>query len=394
MKIVQNAELVPLIMPNKLRIFIIAGEVSGDALAARVMRQMPDAEFVGIGGSAMVAAGLKPIFPMSDLAVMGIIEVLAHVRTLTRRISDAVRAIIETKPDLVLTVDAPGFAKSVIKKLRGCRPGREMIARGLRFHHIVAPQVWAWRPGRAKKYAELFDKLYAFFDFEVPYFTKYGLNTMAVGHPIAENVVNLVNNTGKREREKIITLVPGSRMSEVKRLMPVFQNVAETIRSCGYVNYKFAIPVVETTADYIKTAIMNWKCKPEIVDSDARYDLYRRTYVAVVASGTVSAELAMLHVPTIVAYKMNKITTLIGRLLIKVRWVSLINILLNKTVFPEFLGGAATADNILNALDSIALPANRAKMIADLKSGDKLWIRSNGMPSEIIADDIRKSVKH
>lgn len=379
-------------MPNKeIKIFIIAGEVSGDALAARVMKRMYGrAEFVGIGGAAMISCGLKSIFPMADLSVMGITEVLAHVRTLTRRINQTVDAIITTRPDLVLTVDSPGFAKSVIKKLRSSRAGREMIADGLKFHHIVAPQVWAWRPGRAKKYARIFDKLYAFFDFEVPYFTKYGLDTIAVGHPIAENIMDLPH--AKKTDEKIITLVPGSRMSEVKKLMPVFRHFVETINSCGYRGYKFAIPTVETTKEYVQREIKDWAVIPELVAADMRYELYQKTYVAVVASGTVSAELAMLHVPAIVTYKMNRLTTLIGHLLINVKWVSLVNILLNRAVYPEFLGADATAENIINEFDTIILPANRNKMIAELHVADDMWVRPEGAASQIIADDILKSV--
>lgn len=376
---------------KKIKIFIIAGEVSGDALAARVMRRMVGrADFVGVGGAAMTACGLKSIFPMSDLSVMGITEVLSHARTLTQRIKQTVRAIIDARPDLVLTVDSPGFARSVIKKLRTSSAGRELIAAGLRFHHIVAPQVWAWRPGRAKKYAQIFDKLYAFFDFEVPYFTKYGLDTIAVGHPIAENIMDLP--PAPKVRDKIITLVPGSRISEVKKLLPVFRRVVETINSCGYMGYKFAIPTVETTDEYVRREIKDWAVKPEPIAADARYELYQKTYVAVVASGTVSAELAMLHVPAIVAYKMNRITTLIGHLLINVKWVSLVNILLNRTVYPEFLGAAATSENIINEFDSIILPANRDKMIADLHAADNMWVRPNGVASQIIADDILKSV--
>lgn len=376
---------------KKIKIFIIAGEVSGDALAARVMRRMANAaEFIGIGGHDMVACGLKSIFPLGDLSVMGITEVLARARTLTHRIKQTVEAIIESKPDLVLTVDSPGFAYSVIKKLRASRAGQKMIADGLRFHHIVAPQVWAWRPGRAKKYARVFDKLYAFFDFEVPYFTKYGLDTIAVGHPIAENIMELAKS--KPTDEKIITLVPGSRVGEVKKLMPVFRRVVETLNSCGYMGYKFAIPTVETTERCVRAALRDWTIKPDIVGADVRYDLYRRTYVAIAASGTVSVELAMLHVPTIVTYKMNPITTLIGRLLIKVRWVSLVNILLNRSVYPEFLGGDATAENIINEFDSIILPANRDKMIAELHAADNMWVRPEGVASQIIADDILNTI--
>ncbi|MBP3340404.1 MAG: lipid-A-disaccharide synthase, partial [Alphaproteobacteria bacterium] len=159
---------------KKIKVFIIAGEVSGDVLGGRIMSAMPDAEFVGIGGENMQAAGLMSLFPMSDLAVMGAVEVLAHARTLTRRIRQTVDAIVELKPDVVVSIDAPGFAKSVIKQIRKSSDGQRLIADGLRFHHVVAPQVWAWRAGRAKKYAQTFDKLYAFFDFEVPYFTKFG----------------------------------------------------------------------------------------------------------------------------------------------------------------------------------------------------------------------------
>lgn len=382
----------PLAMRNKkLKIFIVAGEVSGDALAARVMRRMAsNAEFIGIGGAAMTACGLKSIFPMADLSVMGVIEVLGHVRTLTRRINQTVDAIIAEKPDLVLTVDSPGFAKAVIKKLRASRAGREMIEKGLRFHHIVAPQVWAWRPGRAKKYAQIFDKLYAFFDFEVPYFTKYGLNTIAVGHPIAENIMDLPRT--KKTNEKIITLVPGSRISEVKKLMPIFRRVVETINSCGYMGYRFAIPTVETTKEYVENAVKDWVVRPETVDSDARYELYRQTYVAIVASGTVSAELAMLHVPAIVTYKMNRITTMIGHLLIKVKWVSLVNILLNRLVYPELLGADATAENIINEFDTIILPANRTRMVQELHAADDMWVRPEGVASKIIADDILNTI--
>ena len=382
-------------MPNKKPlIFIIAGEVSGDALGARIMRQMANsANFVGIGGAAMCSCGLRSVFPLADLSVMGVIEVLAHARTLKRRIHETVQAIIDSQPDIVLTIDSPGFARSVIKKLRRLSAGQELIANGLRFHHIVAPQVWAWRPGRAKKYAKIFDKLYAFFDFEVPYFTKYGLDTVAVGHPIAENIMDPVAVGSPAPRDdKIITLVLGSRMNEVKKLMPLFKSVVSTISSCGYRNYKFAIPTVETTAEYVRHAIQDWPIKPELVDAASRYDLYRNTYVAVVASGTVSAELAMLHVPAVVVYKMNKITTLIGHLLIRVRWVSLVNILLNRGIYPEFLGEKATAENVVGAIDEIILPANRSRMCAELAAADDMWVRPDGVASKLIANDVLRHV--
>lgn len=390
LKTVQSVELAHQSMQNKQpKIFIIAGEVSGDVLGGRIMSQMPQCEFVGIGGENMTANGLKSIFPMSDLSVMGVIEVLFHARTLTRRIRETVNAIIDTKPDLVLTIDSPGFAKGVIKQLRKSESGSELVKNGLKFHHIVAPQVWAWRSGRAKKYAKTFDKLYAFFDFEVPYFTAHGLDTVAVGHPISDG---LVGRKTKPTTEKIITLVPGSRISEVKKLLPIFRQVAQRLISDEYSGYKFVIPAVETTIDYVRKHTAKWGIPIELISSSNRYDIYAKTYIAIVASGTVSAELAMLHIPTIVVYKMNAITTWIGHQLIKVRWVSLVNILLNHGVYPEFLGTDATADNVLNAVQHLTIPSVRSKMIAELSAADTMWQRSNGAPTKLIAESILQSI--
>lgn len=374
---------------KKPKVFIIAGEVSGDILGSHIMAAAPDMEFVGLGGENMVAAGLRQIFPMGDLAVMGVIEVVAHARTLTRRIRQTVNAIIAENPDIVLTIDSPGFAKSVIKALRKSSAGREMIARGLRFHHVVAPQVWAWRPGRAKKYAKLFDKLYAFFDFEIPYFTKYGLDTVAVGHPIADSLVGRY----KISAGKTITLLPGSRMSEVKRLLPIYRDVALELDRCGFAGYKFVIPTVETTAEYITRETDSWPVNVELVPSGARYDIYAKTYIAIAASGTVSAELAMMHVPAIVVYRMNPITVWLARRLINIRWVSLVNILLGRGVYPELLGGDATVENIVRTFCALASPAPRRAMAATLRTADDLWRRPGGAAAELIADGVRAAMK-
>ena len=363
-----------------IKVFIIAGEVSGDVLGAKIMHEMPSVNFVGIGGQNMIDMGLKSLFPISDLAVLGIFEVLAHARTLTQRINQKVNAILTEKPDIVLTIDSPGFAKAVVKKVR-----KQDKSKSIRFYHVVAPQVWAWGKKRAKKYAEIFDKLYAFFDFEVPYFTKYGLNTMAVGHPIADGLDKYQsNNSG----EKIIALVPGSRMNEVKKLLPVFHKTVDMLHLFGYKDYKFVIPTVETTEQYIKNYIKNWKIKPEIISSKQRYDLYANTYVAIVASGTVSAELAIMHIPTIVVYKMNPLTVLLAHILLKIKWVSLVNILMNKTIFPELLGKNANPNAIIDSLQQLTLPSVRKNLIEDLTKADSKWRRDNNNPAVVIANDI------
>ena len=363
----------------KKKIFIIAGEVSGDVLGAKIMREMHGVDFVGIGGEHMESVGLKSIFPISDLAVMGITEVLARARTLTARIKQTVDAIISEKPDIVLTIDSPGFAKSVVNGVR--KSGK---LKRIKFFHVVAPQVWAWRPGRAKKYAKIFDRLYAFFDFEVPYFTKYGLATVAVGHPISDGLDKYKSNT----KDKIITLVPGSRMGEVKKLLPVFHKTVDMMVNSGYKDYKFLIPTVETTDSYIRKDIQNWKTKPELIPSSERYQLYANTYIAIVASGTVSAELAIMHIPTIVVYKMNPLTILLAHMLLRIKWVSLVNILMNKLIFPELLGNKAKPVAIVDCLQQLTLPHVRKEMLQELKNADKKWNPSKYKPASVIAKDI------
>ena len=366
---------------KNLKIFIVSGEVSGDILGAKIMQKMPGVHFVGIGGQYMAKAGLKSLFPMSDLSVMGVFEVLAHAHTLTNRIKETISAIIKEKPDVVLTIDSPGFAKSVVKGVR-----KDGSLNTTKFYHVVAPQVWAWGASRARKYAKIFDRLYAFFDFEKPYFEKYGLVTIAVGHPASDGL-------GKYKKtikgKKIITFIPGSRMSEVKKLLPVFH---KTINKLGN-NYRFVIPTVEITDEYIRKNIQNWVIKPDLVSADERYQLYANTYIAVAASGTVSAELAIMHVPTIVVYKMNPLTMLLAHFLVHVKWVSLVNILMNKTVFPELLGGKANSNAITKAVKKLTSVSNRVKTISDLKMADGQWNRCGHNVAELIADDILTSVE-
>lgn len=361
---------------KNIKIFIVAGEVSGDVLGAKIMREMPGVKFTGIGGQNMIRAGLRSLFPMSDLSVMGVLEVLAHAKNLTKRIKQTVSAIIDEKPDIVLTIDSPGFAKSVVKSVR-----KKNVLKHTKFYHVVAPQVWAWGAKRAGKYAKTFDKLYAFFDFEKPYFEKYGLHVVSVGHPIADGL----NKYKKTIRgKKIITFVPGSRMNEVKKLLPIFQKTIDLLDD----NYKFVIPTVETTDAYVREHVAGWKIKPELVSADQRYNIYANTYIAVVASGTVSAELAIMHIPTIVVYKMNWITSLLAKMLVRIKWASLVNILTNKTVYPELLGDKATPKNITKEIKKLTSVPERQKMIKALKSADKQWTHLNQSAAKLIADDI------
>ncbi len=384
-------------MKKKLKIFIIAGEVSGDVLGAKIMRELPDAQFAGVGGENMRGAGLKSLFPISDLAVMGLFEVLAKAKTLTSRISDTVNAIIKFQPDIVLTIDSPSFATRVIKKVKDFKSVSIP-----KFYHVVAPQVWAWGASRAEKYANIFDKLYCFFDFEKPYFEKYGLETISVGHPIAD-ALPTENRNMEPGTSKQFTFLPGSRMGEVRRLLPIFKDVIEKL-AIEKIS-KFYIPVVETTKKYIENEIKNWKIKPVIVAASQRYKTFQKTYIAIAASGTVSVELAILCTPTIIVYKMNPITTFLARFFIKTKWVTLLNILMRKTIFPELLGSKCTSKNILKEIKKMEQPnvmKNMRMSLYAMRYGSPLevsqyagttgkvetWIKYKKSPAKLIAADI------
>ncbi len=276
----------------------------------------------------------------------------------------------------------------MISGLKKSNAGQDLIQNGLKFYHVVAPQVWAWRPGRAEKYAKTFDKLYAFFEFEVPYFTQHGLETIAVGHPIADNIMGKYS-VKKSRGKKIVALMPGSRKTEIKKLMPVFRKFVELVGD----KYKFVIPTVETTDAFVRNAVANWSVQPDIISANNRYNLYEKTFVAVAASGTVSAELAMMGVPAIIVYRMNWLTTMIGKALVHTKWVSLVNVLLQRSVYPELLGASATAKNIFREFNRITTDDKvRNQMIAELKSADKLWRPDDTSVGARIAADIKKSI--
>ncbi|MCL2629336.1 MAG: lipid-A-disaccharide synthase [Alphaproteobacteria bacterium] len=383
----------------KLKIFIISGEASGDVLGAKIIRSFlrrnrfsrpHHVEFRGIGGMNMKNAGLKKsLFPIEDLSVMGFTAVLMRARTLLRRIRETVAAINEWRPDIVLTIDSPGFAKAVASRLHGCESRPKLF-------HFVAPQVWAWRPGRAKKFAKLFDRLYCFFDFEVPYFTRYGLPTIPVGHPVADGEIKEAMPGIFRKRyhiargRKIVAMMPGSRMNEIENLLPLMKSVADK-----WSGHQIVIPGADTVRKKIKAMTHDWKNKPLVIMPKDRYILFRDANVAVAASGTVTVELAILHTPAVVVYKTNFLTYLLYKLLIRVKYISLVNIISGKEIYPELLQHKAAPDNVFRAADDlIKHKKSRTKMVEQLKAEDKIWSRGGHPASDLIKNDILKTIRN
>ncbi len=339
------------------KIFLIAGEPSGDHLGAKLIEKIRDqapceVKFIGIGGPKMEAEGLLSKFPMHELSVMGIVEVLPHLPHILSRVRQTVTSIISEDPDILITIDSPGFSNQVVARLRDHRAIKV---------HYVAPTVWAWRPWRVHKYKKNYDVVLALLPFEPSFFEKVGLPCHFVGHPVLEYGADKGNGILFRERHGIsakaivLCILPGSRQGEVRRLAPIFGNVLNILLKRGYSFHVF-IPTVETVAETLPDFVRDWPVTVTILKgSKEKYDLMAASNAAIAASGTVSLELALAKVPTIIAYKVAPISAPILRLMIKVKFANLINIILNKEVVPErlqhFCKPAIIADDLERLLD-------------------------------------------
>lgn len=311
-------------------IFLIAGEASGDQLGADLMaslREARDVRFVGIGGEAMAAQGLQSLFPMEELSVIGILVILRNLPHLWRRITFTVETIKTLKPDVVITIDAPEFSFRVMKHLH-------KLAERPRLIHYVAPTVWAWRPGRARKVSKILDQLLCLYPFEPPYFEKHGLKTTFVGHPVAvEGILHKENRD-----PNLLCILPGSRRSEVEALLPIFKQTVGLLKK-EIPELKVIIPTVPSVESLVRQGARDWSVDVEIVSGDTgRSIAFQRASVALAASGTVALQLSAAGLPFVIAYKMNKVNEWIARALIKTPWACMVNILLAFQKFgPHFV---------------------------------------------------------
>lgn len=330
-------------------IFLIAGEASGDRLGADLMEALKaegKIRFAGIGGSLMEAQGMQSLFPLEELSLMGVVSILKNLPHLLRRLHETVETIQRLKPDVVVTIDAPEFSFRVMKRLHKL-PNRPRLI------HYVAPTVWAWRPGRAKKIAGFLDHLLCLYPFEPPLFTKWGLPATFVGHPIA-----CAKTAGNIRDPHLLCILPGSRVSEVTTLLPIF---GKTVALLQKIQPKLQVvlptlPVVETL---VRQGVEGWTLVPHIVLE--REKAFATASTALAASGTVTLELAAAHLPFVVAYKIGPITAWIVRHLIKTPWVCMVNVLLNLTkkgstptiYIPEYLQQDCTPEKLAAALERL-----------------------------------------
>lgn len=338
-------------------VYIVAGEASGDVLAAGMMQSLKKmtggkVRFAGVGGDRMAAEGLTSLFPMSEMAVMGVFEVLPHAPKLLRRIGQTVDNILALQPDVLLTVDSKAFTLRVQKRLFKRRAAGQNVPFPLL--HMVAPTVWAWRPGRAKTISTFLDELLVLFPFEPQYFEEHGLKTTFVGHPASVQP----DGDGSRLRARtrippkapVLGVFPGSRPGEVRRLLPGF---GETVRRLAprYKDLKVLIPTVSGVADMVREGVADWAVQPVILEDPAdKYDAFAAMNAALAASGTVTLELALAGVPTVVGYKVNPLSVPIGRMLVNLEAVVLANWILKRSVQPFFMQHNCTPEALTVAV--------------------------------------------
>jgi lipid-A-disaccharide synthase len=336
-----------LIESKKVKVFIIAGELSGDILGEGLLIQLKkmtnnNIEIFGVGGDKMISQGLKPIFNIKFLSIMGIFEVLLKIPKILKLLKLTKKKIIEINPDIVITIDAPGFNFRVQKSIKNLN---------FKQIHYVAPSVWAWKSYRAKKITKFLDHLLVLFPFERKFFIKEGLSTTFVGHPIAFDD-NFNKNTFFVEKSlndkflKKIAILPGSRLGEIKKLMPVFIKTAHLLNK-DYNSIKFYIvtlseykPIIDK---YFKNTNLNYYIT---ANHEERYNVYTKVDFVLCASGTVTMEVAKASTAMLVVYKLNFITWAIVKAMVKVNTATIINILLKENVIPELFQKDVNEHNI------------------------------------------------
>ncbi len=333
-------------------LYIVAGEASADALGGGLMREIkkifPTIRICGVGGDAMQREGLRSLFPYGELSIMGFAEVLPHIPRVLARLRETAIDIHNQQPDVVVTIDSPGFNFRLARALKN-----NAVTSHITRIHYVAPSVWAYKPQRARKTAELFNALLALLPWEPPYFEKEGLPTTYIGHPVLwqEHNGNKIGFYAKHQiaqDTKLLLLLPGSRPGEIKHQLPVFLEAAKAMPE--YKVMVLAGPQVQTT---IRNMVPPGTL---VVDIHEKQDAFASAALALSKSGTVTLELAAAGVPTVVAHRVSAFSAWLLRRMVLVPYVSLVNLAAKKEIIPELLQERCNVSTITQTLQALASP--------------------------------------
>lgn len=348
----------PEVTPHPTLIYLVAGEQSGDVLGARLIEALraarPGLHFAGIGGPRMEEHGLEPLFPMRELAVMGLLEVLPRLLQLRRRLHQAEADIRARRPAALVTIDSPGFTLRLLRLLEGA---------GVPRVHYVAPQVWAWHEKRVRTFPGLWEKLLCLLPFEPDFFARHGLAATFVGHPVLQSDADRGDAARFRARHglspeaRVLILMPGSRRSEVPRLLPVFGTTLARLAP-EFPGLVPVVPAASAVAEAVHRATADWPVQPLVVtDLDDKHDAYAAAAAALTKSGTSTLELALAGVPMAVTYRVNPLTAAIARRMIKVPYVSILNLLAGREVVPELLQENCTPEKLAATVTTLMTDA-------------------------------------
>jgi lipid-A-disaccharide synthase len=337
-----------------LTIMLVCGEPSGDQLGAELMAGLralggDSTRIVGVGGSAMAAQGLKSLYPLDATAVMGLREVVPRIPEILRRVRIAADYALATKPDALVCIDSPDFTHRIARAVKRRDPTIPTV-------NYVAPQVWASRPYRARKMARYFDLVLALLPFEVPFFEAHGVHAAFVGHPVIERAARMTGGDALRARlgitagAPLLVVLPGSRMSEVTLLLPVFRDaVAKLAKSIpGLV---CVLPTVPNVCARVRAETAGWPTPLHVLEGDDdKFASFDAADVALAASGTVTTELALSRTPMVVGYRLGWLTYALARPFIVAKFATLVNILLDREAVPEFIQENCTPEALAAAL--------------------------------------------
>jgi len=372
-------------------LYLIAGEPSGDLLGGSLMAALKRrtggaVRFAGIGGPKMIEQGLAPLFPMTELAVFGLAEILPKLPHLMRRGEETVTDIARLKPAALVTIDSPGFTLRVAQRA---------VPLGVPRIHYVAPSVWAWKPERAAKVAKYLNHLLALLPFEPPYFEREGLPCSFVGHPAIEGPAGKGDAAAFRARHglapdrKVIIMLPGSRTGEIDRLLPVFLEALRRLRQ-GRETFTVAVPVPDYLAGKVRAGLAGSGLETILLTGDAeKFDAFAAAEAALAKSGTVTLELALSGVPAVIAYKVNRISYFIARRLQVGTYIGLPNVILDRPLMPELLQHDCTPDRLAaemsRLLDDLVA---REEQLAGGTEIRRLLSPGGTTPSEAAADAV------
>ena len=375
------------------KIFILTGEPSGDKLASKVISKLKikehDIQYSCVGGSHLNSLGIKSIFDLKEITYIGFTSVLLNIFKIRNKINKTVEEIIKFNPDILFSVDSPDFTLRVAEKVKKLNSKIKTI-------HYVAPQVWVWREGRVKKFKKFLDHILLLFDFEKKYFDKENIPNTFVGHPLLEQEINNKIDLSSMisSDKKIISIFSGSRLSEINLLLPILIDFIEMMNK-KFNDFTFVFHATEESKDLIKNKINSEKLNnvDVVSDENIKSQILQKSVFAVSKSGTVSLEICKAKIPSIIIYKMNFLNYLIVKMLIKVKYANIINIINDKEIIPELIQKECNSREVYNSV--IYFLKNPDLMKKQVNQCQKtLNSLENGLSSENTANILLNYIKN